>query len=88
MKIVGRNLRNLRVENNLSVNEVKDYLCLGTVQAVYKYETGKGYLPSDNLLALANLYGVSVEYLVRGSLIPTEEQSEDGKISTVYEKSF
>lgn len=36
--------------------EVRKYLCLGSVQAVYKYEKGIGYPPADTMFALMELY--------------------------------
>ncbi len=60
MQVVGRNLRRLREQKNLSVEEVRDYLCLGSVQAVYKYETGKGYPQVDTMFALMELYGADM----------------------------
>ncbi|MDE7477028.1 MAG: helix-turn-helix domain-containing protein [Lachnospiraceae bacterium] len=56
MKRIGRNLRRLREAKNLTVDEVRKYLRLGSVQAVYKYETGKSYPPTDALFALMQLY--------------------------------
>ena len=44
MKVIGQNLKRLRVAKNLSVDDVREYLCLGSVQAIYKYEKGKIYV--------------------------------------------
>lgn len=59
MTRVGRNLRKLREGCGLTVDEVREYLCLGSVQAVYKYEAGKSYPQADTMLALMELYGAS-----------------------------
>ena len=56
MRQIGRNLRRLRERKNLTVEQVREYLCLGTVQAVYKYETGKSYPQTDTMFALMELY--------------------------------
>lgn len=58
LQLIGRNLRRLREARQLSVKEVSEYLYLGSVQAVYKYENGRGYPQADTLLALMDLYGV------------------------------
>ena len=63
-EIVGQNLKRLRRESGYTVDEIRDYLCLGSMQAVYKYENGRGYPSADVLLALMSLYGVGVEELV------------------------
>lgn len=56
MKVVGQNLKRLREAKRLSVDEVREYLCLGSVQAVYKYEKGKSYPQADTMFALMELY--------------------------------
>ena len=38
MEVVGKNLKRLRENKELTVEEVREYLRLGSVQAVYKYE--------------------------------------------------
>ena len=56
MKLIGRNLRRLREARNLSVENVREYLQLGSVQAIYKYEAGYNFPRADVLLALLELY--------------------------------
>ncbi len=60
LKIIGENLRRLREEKSLSVDEVREYLRLGSVQAVYKYEKGKSYPQADTMFALMELYGANL----------------------------
>ena len=64
-KLIGRNLRRLREAKGLSVDEVRNYLCLGSVQAIYKYEEGKSYPPADNMLALMELYEAELRDVIR-----------------------
>ena len=54
--LIGKNLRKLRERRQLSVEYVREYLGLGSVQAIYKYETGRNYPQADRLLALLELY--------------------------------
>ena len=61
MEVVGKNLKRLRENNALTVEEVREYLRLGSVQAVYKYERGESYPQADTMFALMQLYGASVE---------------------------
>ena len=56
LKVIGENLRRLRIEKSFSVDEVREYLRLGSVQAVYKYEKGKSYPQADTMFALMELY--------------------------------
>lgn len=64
MKLIGSNLKRLRESKKLSVEEVRKYLCLGSVQAVYKYERGISYPPADTLLALMELYEADLEDVI------------------------
>lgn len=58
-KVIGRNLKRLRESKNLSVEDVRQYMQLGTIQAVYKWERGDGLPQADSLLALLTLYEVN-----------------------------
>jgi transcriptional regulator with XRE-family HTH domain len=64
LKVVGGNLKRLREKKHLSVEEVREYLCLGSVQAVYKYEKGKGYPQADTMFALMELYDADLHDIV------------------------
>ena len=64
MEVVGKNLKRLRENKELTVEEVREYLRLGSVQAVYKYERGESYPQADTMFALMQLYGASVEDIV------------------------
>ena len=57
------NLREIRVNRNLKVQEVSDYLCC--LPSVYsRYESGKREPSIDVLLKLSKLCEVSVDYLI------------------------
>ena len=62
--VVGKNLRRLRQEHNLKVREVREYLGFDSDQAVYKYETGKGYPQVETMFALMQLYDCTIEDLI------------------------
>lgn len=63
MTLIGDNLRRLRIEGGFTVEYVREYLQLTTVQAVYKYEKGKSMPPAEKLLALMKLFNAEVEDL-------------------------
>ena len=63
-QVIGYNLKRLREQNGLSVEEVRQYLGLGSVQAVYKYEYGTSYPPGDTLIALLELYNADIDDLL------------------------
>lgn len=64
MRVIGDNLRKLRLENGYSIEEIREFLCLGSVQAVYKYEYGTSYPPGDTLIALMELYNADIYDLI------------------------
>ena len=68
-KLIGKNLRRLREKHHLSVEQVRGYLDLGSVQAIYKYETGRNYPQADLLLALLELYQADYMDLICEDLI-------------------
>ena len=64
MKLIGQNLRRLRISKKLSVEDVRKYLCLGSVQAIYKYEKGKCYPQADTMFALMELYDAGLKDII------------------------
>lgn len=57
------NIRNLRIDNGLTQRKVADYLNIR--QNTYcQYETGVLNYPIEVLMKLADLYNVSVDYLL------------------------
>lgn len=64
MKVIGQNLKRLRETKSLSVKDVQKYLRLGSVQAIYKYENGKGYPQVDTMFALMELYEANLSDII------------------------
>ena len=57
------NIRNLRIDNSYTQQQIADYLNIK--QNTYsQYETGALNYPVDILMKLADLYDVSVDYLL------------------------
>lgn len=61
LKATGANIAALRVERGLSVKDIQDYMGFEMPQAVYKWIRGESLPSTDNLLALAKLFGVAIE---------------------------
>ncbi len=58
-----RRIRDLREDHDLSQKQLA--AALGISQRVYSYyETGKHVIPPEILVALADYYGVTVDYLL------------------------
>lgn len=55
----GEQIRKLRRERNITAEEVREYLQIGSVQAIYKWEKGRCFPQADNLMALAKLFDVN-----------------------------
>lgn len=60
----GKKMQYYRKLRNISVEEVRQYMHFSSVQAIYKWENGKCFPSADNLLALAELYGVNSKDLM------------------------
>lgn len=58
-----RRLRDLREDNDLTQNQVAEYLEMKQPQ-YYRYESGVRDIPTDVLIKLANLYKTSVDYIL------------------------
>ncbi len=73
LSATGKNLRRLRKEKHMSVEAVRKYMGLESVQSIYSWELGYNFPTADNLLALAELYEVNPgELLVRKTYRPEE----------------
>ena len=63
-------IREIREDNSLTQQKIADLLHIG--QRTYSdYESGKNRIPIDNLLILAKLYDVSLDYITGASNIKT-----------------
>lgn len=63
-------LRDLREDNELTQKEIA--FILGIDQRVYStYETGKRIIPINLLIALADYYSISIDYIVGRTNDPT-----------------
>lgn len=65
-------IRELRELNGYSQKKVAEMLGMHTTQ-YQRYETGERTMPIDFVIQIADLYGVSIDYLVGRE----EQQSED-----------
>lgn len=65
IKLVGERLTDLRNKNNMTQEEFAEYMCV-TRQSVSKWETDKTYPDVEKLIKIAELYNVTLDYLIRG----------------------
>lgn len=73
----AENLRYLRKRDRITQEELADRLGVSR-QSVSKWETGEAYPETDKLIALCDLFGVSLDHMIRKELTKEEnEKSEE-----------
>lgn len=60
----GQNIRNLRKQAGLSVNDLQNIFGFGTPQAIYKWQRGDALPTLDNMLVLASVLGVKIDDII------------------------
>ena len=80
---LGERITEQRYKKGLSQEELASHLSVSR-QTVQRWETGKATPGLDNLVSLSELYGVSTEYLLKGTpdSITTEEKPVISKTET------
>lgn len=63
---IGENIRQLRMERNMSVKALANHLGL-VPSTVYKWECGENVPYVDNLLILSVLFEVPVDTILKGN---------------------
>lgn len=64
MWATGRNIRQLRIERNLTVRDLQEYFGFSEPRAIYKWQNGETLPDIENLLALSDLFEVPVERII------------------------
>ena len=70
------NLYELRRKNGLSQEELAEKLCVSR-QAVSKWERGEAYPDTDNLISISEMFGITIDELLRGENIVGTASVED-----------
>ena len=60
----GSNIKRIREDKGIRVEDVREVLGLTSPQAIYKWEAGKNMPTLDNLVILAWLFGVKIDELI------------------------
>ncbi len=74
LKATGARIRELRIKNNLTVEEVMAFMGFEAPQAVYKWQRGESLPSVDNLFALSKLFGARIE-----DILVSEERNMDNR---------
>ena len=64
MVATGRNIQVMRQQAGLSVKDLQDFFGFATPQAIYKWQHGAAMPTIDNLVALAMIFGVSMDDII------------------------
>lgn len=64
MTATGINIERLRKSAGLTVKDVQDIFGFSTPQAIYKWQRGTAIPTVDNLVALAAIFGVTLDDLI------------------------
>lgn len=81
----GAKLQDLRKTEGLSQEALAEKLNVSR-QAVSKWETGEGYPEMDKLILISDLFGVSIDYLIKDSSEPKEEHETESKYFMNHQK--
>ena len=73
MRDIGKNIKNFRLQNNMSQEEMAEKLFV-TRQTISNYETGKSRPDIDTLVRIADIYGTDVNKLIYGEKKYTKEE--------------
>ena len=61
LQATGQQIKKLRVEKQISVNDICDYMGFENPQAVYKWQRGESLPTVDNLYALSRLFETPID---------------------------
>ena len=64
MAATGRNIARLRQNAGFTVRDLQEAFGFATPQAIYKWQHGTAMPTIDNLVALAMIFGVSIDDII------------------------
>lgn len=64
MVATGRNISIMRQNAGLTVKDLQDFFGFATPQAIYKWQHGAAMPTIDNLVALAVIFGVTMDDII------------------------
>lgn len=79
---VGKTLRELRKEFGFSAEVIRGFLGLETDQAIYNWESGRCLPRIEHLYALSQVYGYTVDEIIRMSNRHKDEEPRSTRFSS------
>lgn len=84
MIIIGEQLVKLRKENNMSQEKLAELLGVSR-QTIYKWENNKVYPDMINLVAISEIFDVSIDELIKGEQRSNQTVNQVTNKKTSYE---
>ena len=81
---LGQQIKNLRTANHLSQEDLAQKLFVSR-QSISKYENGEATTDIDKLVQLAEIFGVSLDYLILGKEAEPVNEKKEGRPMNVWE---
>lgn len=83
-KATGTRIKRIMERNNISVKELKEYLGLSCVQSIYHWLDGTCLPTLDNLYAMSQLFGMSVDGMICGNRKNAMPRKMDARSRRLY----
>ena len=64
MTATGKNIMRLRINAGMTVKDLQDVFGFTTPQAIYKWQRGTAMPTLDNMVALAAVFGVTIDEII------------------------
>ena len=84
---LGNQLQKLREKHDMSQQDLADKLNVSR-QAIYKWENNKGYPDIENLIALSDVFQVTVDEMIRSDDKLREKINVDEDDSSLMTRDF
>ncbi len=83
-KATGNRIKGIMEQKKISVKDLKEYLGLSCVQSVYHWLDGTCLPTLDNLYAMSQLFGTSIDAMICGSRRSAVPQMLDARSRRLY----
>lgn len=84
-KATGNRIKGIMELKNISVKDLKEYLGLSCVQSIYHWLDGTCLPTIDNLYAMRQLFGTTVDAMICGNRRTVVLQEMDARNRRLYE---
>ena len=85
----GNRIKRIMEQKNISVKDLREYLGLSCVQSIYHWLDGTCLPTLDNLYAMSQLFGTTIDALVCGNrrcVMPQDADARSRRLYAYYER--